>query len=165
MHTFPIPIFTQIAVLLHYFPQFPLSCLPILLASECGTNGTVLRTIKIVDFLSEGWWRGANIKHVMPFNKGLFQLHDLTHLNFFPLIVIQRDTTFESTRVIDSATTQLTKTAITVTSIFIICLGYECWNYTLGELGVVTYQLGSPVQKVSPIFSLFRGTQHLSRPE
>ena len=36
-------------------------------------------------------------------------------------------------RVIDTAASQLTKTAITVTAIFIVALGYDLWHYLLGH--------------------------------
>ena len=50
-------------------------------------------------------------------------------------------------RVIDSAAKQLTKTAITVTAIFIVALGYDLWYYLLGHLGVTKYVHNSPLQK------------------
>ena len=50
-------------------------------------------------------------------------------------------------RVIDSAASQLTKTAITVTAIFIVALGYDLWHYLLGHLGVTEYIYNSPKQK------------------
>ena len=51
-------------------------------------------------------------------------------------------------RVIDTAATQLTKTAITVTMIFIVALGYDCWYYVLGYAGVTKYDMNSPLQKI-----------------
>ena len=68
----------------------------------------------------------------------------------------QSESSFESTRVIDSATNQLTKTAITVTSIFIVCLGYEMFYYTLGSLEVFLFVLNSPLQKVSTLTACAR---------
>ena len=50
-------------------------------------------------------------------------------------------------RVIDAAASQLTKTAITVTAIFIVALGYDLWHYLLGHLGVTEYIYNSPKQK------------------
>ena len=50
-------------------------------------------------------------------------------------------------RVIDTAASQLTKTAITVTAIFIVALGYDLWHYLLGHLGVTEYIYNSPKQK------------------
>ena len=50
-------------------------------------------------------------------------------------------------RVIDTAASQLTKTAITVTAIFIVALGYDLWHYLLGHLGVHEYIFNSPRQK------------------
>ena len=51
-------------------------------------------------------------------------------------------------RVIDTAANQLTKTAITVTAIFILALGYELWHYLLAHLGVTEYIFFSTKQKV-----------------
>ena len=50
-------------------------------------------------------------------------------------------------RIIDTAASQLTKTAITVTAIFIVALGYDLWYYILGHLGVTEYIYNSPKQK------------------
>ena len=52
---------------------------------------------------------------------------------------------------IDSAANQLTKTAIVVTCIFMVCLGYEMFYYTLGTLQVFSFVLNSPQQKVNAI--------------
>ena len=48
--------------------------------------------------------------------------------------------------VICKATMQLTKTAVTVTIVFIISLGYDLWYYILGYSGVFEYRLNSPLQ-------------------
>ena len=49
-------------------------------------------------------------------------------------------------RVIDTAASQLTKTAITVTAIFIVSLGYDSWYYLLGYAGATEYKFNSPIQ-------------------
>ena len=51
-------------------------------------------------------------------------------------------------RVIDTAASQLTKTAITVTAIFIVALGYELWYYVLGYADVLEYKANTPEQKI-----------------
>ena len=51
-------------------------------------------------------------------------------------------------RVIDTAAKQLTKTAITVTAIFIVALGYDLWYYVLGYSGVIEYKMNTPLQKI-----------------
>ena len=56
-------------------------------------------------------------------------------------------------RVIDTAASQLTKTAITVTAIFIVALGYDLWYYILGHLGVTEYIYNSPKQKYGKYLS------------
>ena len=55
---------------------------------------------------------------------------------------------FWISRVIDTAASQLTKTAVTVTSIFIIALGYELWYYVLGYADVLEYKANTPEQKI-----------------
>ena len=50
-------------------------------------------------------------------------------------------------RVIDTAASQLTKTAITVTAIFIAALGYDMWYYILAYSGVTDYVVNTPLQK------------------
>ncbi len=49
---------------------------------------------------------------------------------------------------IDTAASQLTKTAITVTAIFIVALGYDLWYYVLGYSGVTEYKMNTPIQKI-----------------
>ena len=51
-------------------------------------------------------------------------------------------------RVIDTAASQLTKTAITVTGIFIVALGYDLWYYVLGYAGIIEYKTNTPIQKI-----------------
>lgn len=54
-----------------------------------------------------------------------------------------------SSRVIDKATSELTKTAITVTIIFFLTISFDTWYYILGRYKVVKYTFNSPVQKAS----------------
>ena len=49
-------------------------------------------------------------------------------------------------RVIDTAASQLTKTAVTVTAIFIVALGYDSWYYLLGYTGATQYRFNTPIQ-------------------
>ena len=65
----------------------------------------------------------------------------------------QCDTFSFVSRVIDTAA-QLTKTAITVTAIFIVALGYDLWYYILGHLGVTEYIYNSPKQKYGKLTQL-----------
>ena len=59
-----------------------------------------------------------------------------------------------ASRVIDQATKQLTKTAIVVTIIFIISLGFDLNYYVLGYIGLTEYKMGDPLQKVAVLFSM-----------
>ena len=54
-------------------------------------------------------------------------------------------------RVIDTAARQLTKTAITVTAIFIVSLGFDLWYYVLGYSGVTEYKMNTPMQKIGTL--------------
>ena len=49
---------------------------------------------------------------------------------------------------IDTAASQLTKTAITVTAIFILAIGYDLWYYILGYSRVTDYIVNYPLQKI-----------------
>lgn len=60
-----------------------------------------------------------------------------------------------ASRVIDKATSELTKTAIVVTIIFILSFSYDYWYYLLGYLGVVKYILNTPTQKIGVWLSVF----------
>ena len=57
-------------------------------------------------------------------------------------------------RVIDTAASQLTKTAITVTAIFILALGFDSWYYLLGYTGATHYVFNSPVQIIGQYLNL-----------
>lgn len=59
-----------------------------------------------------------------------------------------------ASRVIDKATTELTKTAITVTVIFFITIGTHYWNYMLGYTNVIEYVINSPVQMITTLLSV-----------
>ena len=54
-------------------------------------------------------------------------------------------------RVIDTAARQLTKTAITVTTIFIVSLRFDLWYYVLGYSGVTEYKMNTPMQKIGTL--------------
>lgn len=65
----------------------------------------------------------------------------------YTLVQRVRHPSLAHSRVIDTATTQLTRTAMLVTAWFIISLGYDCWYYMLGYAGVVLYIKNSAIQK------------------
>ena len=64
-----------------------------------------------------------------------------------------RETKLGPSRIIDRASTELTKTAIAVTAIFIVTIGYDLHYYLLGYTGVAVYELGTPLQKVGVFLS------------
>ena len=63
---------------------------------------------------------------------------------------------FKSNRVINKAATELTKTAIIVTVMFMICLGFDLWYYVLAYNGVIAYVLNSPIQVGATEIKTFR---------
>ena len=60
-----------------------------------------------------------------------------------------------SSKAIDSAQSTITKTAITLTGIFLFAIGFDAWAYVLGYTGVVEYEFGSAKQKIGVFFSVF----------
>ena len=64
-----------------------------------------------------------------------------------------KDTTLGQSKVVDQASAALTKTAVTVTTIFIVTIGYDLHYYLLGYTGVTTYELNTPIQKVGVFLS------------
>ena len=54
-----------------------------------------------------------------------------------------------------AASREFVKTAITVTVIFVIAMGFEGFYYVLGNTNVTTYVFNSPTQKVSVLFATF----------
>ena len=48
--------------------------------------------------------------------------------------------TCQPSRILDKANIQLTRTAIVVTIVFSICMGWESWYYMLSTNGIVTYE-------------------------
>ena len=49
---------------------------------------------------------------------------------------------------IDTAASQLTKTAIIVTAIFVVALGYDLWYYILAYSGLTEYKINTPLQNI-----------------
>lgn len=60
-----------------------------------------------------------------------------------------------SSKVIDKASTELTKTAIIVTAIFILTMTFGYWNYLLGNVGAIEYDVSGFSQRFSFWWSCF----------
>ena len=58
-------------------------------------------------------------------------------------------------RLVNRAATQITKTAITVTAVFVVSLSYDVWYYMLGHTGAVVYIMNSITQLVGIWLSAF----------
>ncbi|KAI0220082.1 hypothetical protein LSAT2_028396 [Lamellibrachia satsuma] len=68
----------------------------------------------------------------------------------FTLYRRKNSTAMSCSKVIDTAQSTITKTAITLTGIFLFAIGFDAWAYVLGYTGVVEYEFGSAKQKVEP---------------
>ena len=73
----------------------------------------------------------------------------------FKLHQRRKNTDFGTTRAVDNASKQLTKTAIVVTFVFIVSLGYDIWYYLLGKFELVVYKNNTPLQKIGVWLSAF----------
>ena len=60
----------------------------------------------------------------------------------------RKDKKLGQSHLVERAGSQVTKTAITVTVIFIVTMGYDLHYYLLGHVGAITYELNTPYQKV-----------------
>ena len=69
------------------------------------------------------------------------------------LHVRMNDTALGHSKLVDRAGAQVTKTAISVTVVFIVSIGYDLHYYLLGHTGVVDYKLNTPYQKVGVFLS------------
>ena len=63
------------------------------------------------------------------------------------------DDTAPKSRSIDMAARQLTKSALVITIIFILTLGYDLTYYLLGYTGVLEYIMNSPEQKIGVLLA------------
>lgn len=70
-------------------------------------------------------------------------------LFFYSLIILhkrQNHYNLASSSTIESATNELTKTAIVVTLVFVVTIGFDPWTYLLVSFGYIpSYTLGSPI--------------------
>lgn len=69
------------------------------------------------------------------------------------LHIRNKDSQLGQSNVVERAGSQVTKTAITVTVIFIVTIGYDINYYLLGHVGAIDYQLNTPYQKVGVFLS------------
>lgn len=71
----------------------------------------------------------------------------------FKLNQRKKDQSLGKSSVIEAASSQLTKTAVVVTLIFIATIGYDLHYYLLGYTGVTRYELNTPIQKAGVFLS------------
>ena len=69
------------------------------------------------------------------------------------LHVRRHDKNLGQSNIVERAGSQVTKTAITVTIIFIVSIGYDLHYYLLGHTGLAVYRLNTPYQKVGVFLS------------
>ena len=67
---------------------------------------------------------------------------------------LSADSDLPKARVIKKASQELTKCAVTVTTIFIISTSFELWYYLLGKTFVVEYVKNSVIQKTAVFMSI-----------
>lgn len=70
----------------------------------------------------------------------------------------KKDATLSHSRLVDRAGADLTKTAVVVTVIFVITIGYDLHYYLLGQTGAAIYELNTPTQKVGVFLSNINST-------
>ena len=61
--------------------------------------------------------------------------------------------TMPSSRVLDNANSFMTKNGVAVTVIFILTMGYSIIYYVLGNVGVASYVVNTPAQKIEVLLS------------
>ena len=59
-----------------------------------------------------------------------------------------------TSKVLKTVQSAITKTAIVVTAVFMVTIGFDAWSYTLGYTGVTSYEFGTPVQKIGVFFAV-----------
>ena len=72
----------------------------------------------------------------------------------YVLKVRTNDKNFVFSNTIRVASDRLTKTAITLTIIFIFSIGFGLWHYVLAYTGVITYEINKPIQQVGVFLSV-----------
>ena len=63
--------------------------------------------------------------------------------------------TIPCSRVLDDANSFMTKNGVAVTVIFILTMGYSIIYYVLGNVGVASYVVNTPAQKIGLLLSAF----------
>ena len=72
----------------------------------------------------------------------------------FTLYKRRKNDKLGSSTLVDKANAQLTRTAIVVSLVFILSLGWDSWSYVLGYAGLVSYEFNSPTQIVGVFLSV-----------
>ena len=57
-------------------------------------------------------------------------------------------------KVLKTVQSAITKSALVVTAVFMVTIGFDAWSYTLGYTGVTSYEFGTPVQKIGVFFAV-----------
>ena len=66
----------------------------------------------------------------------------------------KKSTDLSRSAVVDAAQAAITKTAVTLTAIFLFAIGFDAWYYVLGNTGVVDYEEESATAMVAVFFSV-----------
>ena len=66
----------------------------------------------------------------------------------------KKSTYLNRSAVVDEAQAAITKTAVTLTAIFLFAIGFGAWYYVLGNTGVVEYEIGGYIDMVGAFLSV-----------
>ena len=65
-----------------------------------------------------------------------------------------KSTDLNRSAVVDAAQAAITKSAVTLTAIFLFAIGFSAWYYVLGNTGVVDFEVGSDIHMVAVFLSV-----------
>ena len=66
----------------------------------------------------------------------------------------KNSTNLNQSPVVDAAQSAITKTAITLTVICLIAIGFDAWYYVLGHTGVFEFEAGGDIHMVAAFFAV-----------
>ena len=111
------------------------------------------------------WWPFVTfptLRHVQSWYKNVRNLSSkidkpISRIAFRRILMSFRkrlnSSTMPSSRVLDNANSFMTKNGVAVTVIFILTMGYSIIYYVLGNVGVASYVVNTPAQKIEVLLS------------
>ncbi len=128
------------------------------------THGTYIQTrLEAGQCVNKFAWDGQAIQSYFVF----FVIFTYITTYFLPLIImatfyilivrtlhkLRNDVSLDKSYLLDRVSADMTKTGVLVTIIFAISIGYDLHYYLLGHIGILTYELNTPIQKVGIFLS------------